>query len=116
MLKISVLDLMRFVGGRLLAGPPEGEITGFASLKEARRGDLSFFHDHRYESRLQKTQASAVLVEEQLGSFPANVACIGVSDPSRSFEKIVEAYGVQPQPFVPGVHPSAVVAASATLD
>src|SRR6185436_6104624 len=75
-----------------------------------------FFHDHRYESRLQKTQASAVLVEEQLASFPANVACIGVSDPSRSFEKIVEAYGVQPQPFVPGVHPSAVIAASATLD
>jgi UDP-3-O-[3-hydroxymyristoyl] glucosamine N-acyltransferase len=55
-------------------------------------------------------------VEARLGSFPANVACIGVSDPSKSFEKIVEAYGVQPQPFVPGVHPSAVVAASATLD
>lgn len=116
MWKISLLDLVTFVDGRLLAGPSEAEITGFASLKEARRGDLSFLNDHRYEARLQKTQASAVLVTAQPELFPANVACIAVTDPSRSFEKIVEAYGIQPQPFVPGIHPSAVVADSAILD
>jgi UDP-3-O-[3-hydroxymyristoyl] glucosamine N-acyltransferase len=116
MLKISIPALVSFVDGKLLAGPTDIEITGFASLKEARKGDLSFFHDHRYESRLRQTQASAVLVPEKCDSVPPNVACIAVSDPSKSFEKVVEAYGIQPVPFVPGIHPSAVVAASAKLD
>ncbi|MFZ4768064.1 MAG: LpxD N-terminal domain-containing protein, partial [Roseimicrobium sp.] len=103
---------MTFVGGKLLSGQPAAELTGFASLKEARAGDLSFFHDQRYEARLQTTQATAVLVPVEWSKFPANVACIGVSDPSRSFEKVVERYGIQPEPFVPGVHPSAVIATS----
>ena len=116
MMKISLPDFVTLVGGKLLARGPEVEIAGFASLKEARAGDLTFFHDHRYEARLLATKASAVLVPMDCASFPANVTCIGVSDPSRAFEKLVESYGVQPQPFAAGMHPSAVVAASAKLD
>lgn len=116
MWNISLTDLMALVDGRLLAGPSAVEVTGFASLKEAMPGDLSFFHDHRYEARLQATKASAVLVPLDWSACPANVACIGVSDPSRSFEKIVETYGVQPEAFVPGVHPSAVISDTAKLD
>jgi UDP-3-O-[3-hydroxymyristoyl] glucosamine N-acyltransferase len=116
MWNISLTDLMGLVDGQLLAGPPEVEVTGFASLKEAMPGDLSFFHDHRYEARLQATKASAVLVPADWKACPPNVACIGVNDPSRSFEKVVETYGVQPETFVPGVHPSAVISDSAKLD
>ena len=113
---VSLPDLLSLVGGKVLAGSSDFAISGFASLKESRAGDLSFFHDHRYESRLLATRASAVLVPMDCTSFPANVTCIGVSDPSRAFEKIVETFGVQPQAFTPGIHPSAVVAASAKLD
>jgi UDP-3-O-[3-hydroxymyristoyl] glucosamine N-acyltransferase len=116
MWKLSVRDVMSLVGGKLLAGNADGEITGFASLKEASRGDLSFFHDHRYEARLQATRASVVLMQPDCPARPAHVVCIGVSDPSRSFEVIVEAYGIQPHPFAAGVHPSAVVAASVRID
>jgi UDP-3-O-[3-hydroxymyristoyl] glucosamine N-acyltransferase len=116
MLKISVPDLVTLVDGKLLANGPDVGISGFASLKEARTGDLSFFYDQRYEARLLATQASAVLVPMACANFPENVTCIGVGDPSRSFEKIVENYGIQPEPFAAGVHPSAEVAASAKLD
>jgi UDP-3-O-[3-hydroxymyristoyl] glucosamine N-acyltransferase len=116
MWKLSVPDVMSIVGGRLLAGSPDVEINGFASLKEAVRGDLSFFNDHRYEARLRATHATAVLMPADWTAWPDKVVCIGVSDPSRSFEKIVETYGIQPQAFAAGVHPSAVVAASARLD
>lgn len=115
-MKISVADLVTLVDGKLLSGSTEVEIAGFASLKEARQGDLSFFHDQRYEARLQATQASAVLVPMDLTAWPENVACIGVADPSRSFELIAETYGIQPETFVAGVHPSAVIASSAKLD
>jgi UDP-3-O-[3-hydroxymyristoyl] glucosamine N-acyltransferase len=116
MFNIPLLHLVSLVGGKLLAGGPDGIIGGFASLKEARAGDLSFFHDRRYASRLAATRASAVLVPMNCVTFPANVTCIGVTDPSRSFEQVVENYGVQPEAFAAGVHPSAVVAASAALD
>lgn len=115
-MNISIVNLVALVGGKLLTIGPQALIAGFASLKEARAGDLSFFSDSRYQSRLLATQASAVLVPLDYANLPANVSCIGVCDPSRSFETIVERYGIQPEPFVAGVHPSAVVAESAKFN
>ena len=116
MLNISVLDLVALVDGKLLSGQPEVVVTNFASLKEAQRGDLSFFKDPRYEAQLLSTKAFAVLVPIDCPHAPAGLACIGVADPSRAFELIVEKYGVQPVPFKAGVHSSAIIAASAKLD
>lgn len=115
-MKIALTELATLVGGTLKNGDPTLEITGFASLKEAVPGDLSFFHDTRYNDRLLKTKASAVLVPADYAELPPQAAYIAVTDPSRSFELIVETYGFQPAPFEPGVHPSAVVAESAKFD
>ena len=115
-MKIALTELATLVGGTLKNGDPTLEITGFASLKEAVPGDLSFFHDTRYNERLLKTKASAVLVPADFTDLPPQAAYIAVADPSRSFELIVETYGFQPAPFEAGVHPSAVVAESVKLD
>ncbi len=115
-MKIALSDLATLVAGTLKNGDPSLEITGFASLKEAIPGDLSFFNDTRYNERLLKTRASAVLVPADYAELPPQAAYIAVADPSRSFELIVETYGFQPAPFAPGVHASAVVAESATFD
>jgi UDP-3-O-[3-hydroxymyristoyl] glucosamine N-acyltransferase len=116
MWKLTVPEVVSVVGGRVLAGETDILINGFASLKEAAPGDLSFFNDHRYESRLQATSATAVLVPEDCTTWPPHVVCIGVADPSASFELMVNTYGIQPQPFAPGVHPSAVVSETAQID
>lgn len=115
-MKIVLSDLASLVEGHLLSGNPDLEITGFASLKEAVAGDLSFFHDTRYNERLLKTKASAVLVPADFADTPPQCSCIAVADPSRSFELIVETYGFQPEPFTPAVHPSAVIADSVKYD
>ena len=116
MWKINIADLLSLVDGVKLSGGAEPVIEGFASLKEARKGDLSFFSDPRYEQLLKITKASAVLVPADWQSFPEHVLCIGVENPSRAFEKITEAFGIQPTAFTPGVHPSAVVSPTAKLD
>ncbi|MDZ4288842.1 MAG: LpxD N-terminal domain-containing protein, partial [Prosthecobacter sp.] len=90
---IALSDLAELLGGQLLAGDPALMINGFASLKEARAGDLSFFYDTRYRDRLAATQASAVLVPLGWDAESANVALMAVADPSKSFEKVVDAYG-----------------------
>jgi UDP-3-O-[3-hydroxymyristoyl] glucosamine N-acyltransferase len=106
---IPLKELMEFIGARLATGSSQTRITGFASLLEARVGDLSFFSDVRYQERLAKTRASAVLVPEEWTFLPPNVACLKVENPSLAFEKVVDRYGWQPEPFTPGIHTSAVV-------
>lgn len=115
-MKIALKELATFVGGTLKNGDPALEITGFASLNEAVPGDLSFFYDTRYNDRLLKTKASAVLVPADHAEMSPQAAYIVVSDPSKSFELIVETYGFQPAPFEAGVHPSAVLAESVKFD
>ncbi|MCB1279096.1 UDP-3-O-(3-hydroxymyristoyl)glucosamine N-acyltransferase [Prosthecobacter sp.] len=115
-MKIALSDLAVLVDGTLKNGDPGLEITGFASLKEAFPGDLSFFHDTRYNERLLATKASAVLVPADYAELPPQAAYIAVEDPSRSFELIVETYGFQPEPFAAGIHPTATIAASVKLD
>lgn len=115
-MKIALKELATFVGGTLKNGDPTLEITGFASLNEAVPGDLSFFYDTRYNDRLLKTKASAVLVPADHAEMSPQAAYIVVSDPSKSFELIVETYGFQPAPFEAAVHPSAVLAESVKFD
>ena len=115
-MNIAVSDLATLVGGKLVCGDPAKMITGFASLKEARSGDLSFFNDQRYRQRLIDTQAGAVLVPADWLEFPSGVACIAVSEPSHSFEQVVDAYGFQPIAPRMGVHPSAVIGEGVTFD
>ena len=91
---INVAEILEMVGGKLLSGDAAVMIEGFANLKESVKGDLSFFHDPRYEALLSTTKACAVLVPETWTKFPEGVACIGVADPSRMFETIVEKFGV----------------------
>lgn len=112
---ISVSELLQLVEGDLLAGDPKSRIRGFASLKEAGAGDLTFFYDSRYHSQLRKTAASVVLVPKDSENLPDHVACIGVGNPSRAFEAVVEAYGLQPIPFSPGIHPTAVIGSDVVI-
>lgn len=115
-MQTTVTKIAELVGGRILKGSGDTVIRGFANLADAVTGDLSFFHDRRYLKQLSKTQACVLLVPPDFTEFPDDVACIAVTDPSSSFELIVETYGVQPDPFVPGVHPTAAVAVTAAFD
>jgi UDP-3-O-[3-hydroxymyristoyl] glucosamine N-acyltransferase len=109
-MNIALSELAELLEGRLLSGNPDTRITGFASLKEAQSGDLSFYYDARYRDRLLATLASAVLVPVDTENGPENVACIAVKDPSRAFEKVVDTYGFHAAAFEAGIHPSAVIA------
>jgi len=100
-------------GGELL-GNPKQKITGAASLSEAVPGEISFFADPRYFSRLHKTRASAVFVPLDFSeTIPAGQ--IRVANPSKAFEQIVLKLAPKPVTFAPGVHPSAIVDPSAKL-
>ena len=115
---IRVSELAELLSAKILAGDPARAITGFASLKEAAPGDLSFFSDVRYKQRLQDTRAGAVLVPADFDctGLPDSLAFLGVNDPSGAFEKVVDKYGWTAAPFCAGIHPTAVVPDSVVAD
>ncbi|WP_338287623.1 UDP-3-O-(3-hydroxymyristoyl)glucosamine N-acyltransferase [Luteolibacter sp. LG18] len=102
-------DLVDQLSATLLSGSDASIIQGFASLREAGPGDLSFFNDARYKPLLHTTRATAVLVPPGMAELPRNVACLEVQNPSIAFEAITDQYGLQPQPFEPTIHDSAVI-------
>ncbi len=101
-----------------LQGSVEGDgaaaITGLAGLKEAEPGELSFLANPRYASLLQTTRATAVIVG---GDFAGTAACtlIRVANADAAFAAAALRLGPPPPARVPGVHPTAVLAADAVL-
>ena len=107
-------ELAALVGAEVPAGQPEGEITGVASLLEARPGDVTFFANPRYLAQLRASRATAVLVPPDFTEQVSPVL-LRVENPSGAFAAAVAAFAPKEVLPPPGVHPSAVVDSSATL-
>ena len=100
------------LGGRV-AGDPQTLIRQVGSLERAAAGQISFFSNSKHKAKLAETRAAAVILapaNELLTALPRIVA----DNPYAYFARVSQLFNaVQLQP--PGVHPSAVVSASAKL-
>jgi UDP-3-O-[3-hydroxymyristoyl] glucosamine N-acyltransferase len=97
---------------RLENGSPDTEITGLNGIEHAGPGELTFVSNPKYAAAARTTKASAVIVSED---FPAiSAAMLRAKDPYLSFARALELFH-QPVKYAPGVHPTAVVAASAKI-
>jgi len=130
--KKTLKELAELVGGRL-EGDGARQVSGVASLTEAGPQDVAFVAVPRYKDAAAASKAACLIVPEKWPaaktltrpsatlsrgrereqSGPA--ALIRVADPNRAMALVAAAMlPPLPQPK-PGVHPSAVVAASAVL-
>ena len=102
----SALDL------RLENGSPDTEITRLNGIEQAGPGELTFVSNPKYAAAARSTKASAVIVGED---FPAIAAAmLRAKDPYLSFARALELFH-QPLRYKSGVHPTAVVDASARI-
>ncbi|NRH28916.1 UDP-3-O-(3-hydroxymyristoyl)glucosamine N-acyltransferase [Pseudomonas sp. MS19] len=100
--------------GATLKGDSELLITGLATLQDAGVGQLSFLANAQYRKYLADTQAAAVLLTEaDAEGFPGNALI--VANPYLAYAELSHAFDRKPQGVV-GVHPSALVAADASID
>lgn len=98
-------------------GDYSGSIEGFASLSDAKEGDLSFFYSDRYKEDLKHSQASVIIIPKGLSIEPKpKQLLLGVDNPSLSFAKLCREieFGLMPR-LEPEIHPSAVVHPSAVI-
>jgi len=109
----TLKELAGLCGGEL-RGDPGQKISGAASLSEAGPGEITFYADPRYMSRLRKTGASAVFVPLEF-SEQTTAAQIRVANPSKAFEQVVLKLAPKPIAFAAGIHPTAVVDPTAKI-
>ena len=95
-----------------LEGDGSIEITGVAGIREAQAGQLTFLANPRYRADVKTTRASAILVAPNAGSMP--VAALRSENPYLDFARAIELFYQAPR-YAPGIHPTAVVAATARL-
>ncbi len=90
----------------------ELNITGVAGIVEASPGQLSFVINPKYASAARTTSASALIVDEK---FPEiSTPTLRCKNPHLAFARAVELFHPLPV-YPPGVHPTAVIDASAKL-
>ena len=117
---INLQELADLVDGKILQGAAGQILTGLNALPEATTGEISFLGNPRYARKLAETMAGAVLVAPDFTATPADVphgtGIIVVDNPTLAFSKVVAYFGPKPRPVTMGVHPTAVVAATAVFD
>ena len=96
-----------------LEGDPDAEITGVASLEDATVSDVALCAGGRYLEALPRTGAGAVILPLVSPAPPR--AALRAAQPYLAFARAL-ALLLPETAAPPGVHPSAVVAASAVLD
>jgi UDP-3-O-[3-hydroxymyristoyl] glucosamine N-acyltransferase len=100
-------------------GETEGEIEirRVAKIEEAAAGDITFVANPKYLKYLTSTAASAVIVGRDVAP-PATAQApvfLPVADPYSAFLRVLATLEPSPDPVPAGIHPSAVVDASAVL-
>ncbi|MCX6967384.1 MAG: UDP-3-O-(3-hydroxymyristoyl)glucosamine N-acyltransferase [Verrucomicrobia bacterium] len=110
----TVEEVAALVGGRFTGDVGNTRITGVASVGDAQKGDITFFGNPKYLPILRTSRASCALVPEGFDE-PITAIPIQVANPSLAFSRVVEQFAPAPVLFEPGIHPSAVVAASARI-
>jgi len=91
-------------------------IDGPASLSDAGPREISFLANPRYTQQVATTRAAALVTHRDFVSPRPDLALLRCDDPNRAFTSIVEAFAPPAVAVVAGIHPTAVVEASAHVD
>jgi len=109
---LTAAEIAKAIDGEVL-GDRSVELTGFAPADKARAGDLTFAENQTYFNRAEQSAAAAIMVDGQFTSTKKTL--IRVPNARIAFAKVLPLFFPEPV-FVPGIHATAVVAASAQVD
>ena len=93
-------------------GDENAEISGVAGIEQAGPGTLTFLANPKYRRAAGATRAGAILAGRDAG--PMTVPVLRSANPYLDFARAIELFHAAPR-YAPGIHPTAVIAASARI-
>ena len=109
---LTTAEIAKLLAGEVL-GDANATLTGFAMIDKAKAGDLTFAETPEYFAAAEASAATAIIAGNDAASTKKTV--IRVANPRLAFAKALAIFFPEPK-FAAGIHPSAVVAASAQVD
>ena len=108
----TAAEISKLLGGEVL-GDSSLVLTGFAPADRAQPGNLTFAENENYFARADQSAASAIIVD---GPFTSNrKTIIRVPNSRIAFAKVLPLFFPEPV-FPAGIHPSAIIPATAQVD
>jgi UDP-3-O-[3-hydroxymyristoyl] glucosamine N-acyltransferase len=107
----TAAEIAKHLQGEIL-GDPSVVLNTFAPADRAQAGDLTFAENADYFARAEQSAASAIIVD---ADFASKKILIRVPNARIGFAKALALFFPEPV-FPPGVHPTAVIAATAQVD
>ena len=95
-----------------LVGDVGVSITGVSTIEKAGPGEITFLANLKYAPKVKASRASAVIAAEPLKDSDA--ATLVSRNPYHDFARILALFYQPPKP-APGIHPTAVIAATARI-
>ena len=115
-MNITLEDVAKLTGGKIIKGDPSLVISGIASLIDAQPSEVSFLGNEKYFQDFLNTKSGIVIVPPNLPQYPEDVAFVEVENPSLAFNAVVRFFHNQANAFKPGIHPTAYVDPSVKVD
>jgi len=109
---ISLAELSTYLDDRV-HGDASTTVSGIGTLKSASSSQLSFFANSKYLQDLKTSAAAAVLLKPADVEYCPSSALV-LDNPYFAFAKASHIFDTAPFPS-PGIHPSAIVAETASL-
>lgn len=100
--------------GATLEGDGSLAITGVAGVRDGGPGEISFVSQARYAADAAASKVSALIVARDWNK-PVRAALLRADKPEETFANVARLFVPPPPRFAPGIHPSAVIDAAATV-
>ncbi|MBI5324566.1 MAG: UDP-3-O-(3-hydroxymyristoyl)glucosamine N-acyltransferase [Ignavibacteriae bacterium] len=109
MKQLSCEEIAKNINGKLV-GSIDHSIVGMNRIEFARKGELTFLANPKYEKFLKTTNASCIIIPETVKEKPSkDKAYIVVGDPYQEFVKLLKMLESQKEKKSGYIHPTAVI-------
>jgi UDP-3-O-[3-hydroxymyristoyl] glucosamine N-acyltransferase len=105
-------EIAKLIGGQVV-GDTSAVLKNFTTIETAQAGDLTFAENEEFFSRAEQSAATAIIADKRFSS--AKKTLIQVPNARVAFAKALALFFPEPK-FPAGIHPTAVVAATAKID
>jgi UDP-3-O-[3-hydroxymyristoyl] glucosamine N-acyltransferase len=111
-MSFTASEIAKLLGGEVI-GDAALVLKGFAPADRAQPGELTFAENESYFARAEQSEASAIIIDGPFASTKKTV--IRVANARIAFAKVLPLFF--PEPVYPaGIHPTALVPATAQVD
>ena len=111
---MKLSELAEKTGTKLESGSPEAEIAAAAGLDIAGEGDVTFLANPKYTPQIKETKASAIFLNEGVEAGRDDIAVLRAKDAYLAYTRALRLFHPE-KAIKPGVHPSAVIDATAEV-